>query len=184
MCHFHRLWNGMFDRHQAEITVMQFTGHSLSVHQSVTVPWHFNPVPYCQPSSPTPMEYALPPSLEWHVWRGRKSIYNRSPKRWRRPGVWSSAKPDSQQQVPTADSGQCGRSSWGSLYNVSLVLFCHGGQWRVLHTRLSWAGDAPAPFWRHSVPSTSVISAIWPLGCWFLPDQEPQRTAYTGNGLA
>ena len=23
------LWNGMFDRHQAEITVMQFTGHSL-----------------------------------------------------------------------------------------------------------------------------------------------------------
>ena len=28
------LWNGMFDRHQAEITVMQFTGHSLPVHQS------------------------------------------------------------------------------------------------------------------------------------------------------
>ena len=24
-------WNGMFDRHQAEITVMQFTGHSLPV---------------------------------------------------------------------------------------------------------------------------------------------------------
>ena len=24
------LWNGMFDRHQAEITVMQFTGHSSS----------------------------------------------------------------------------------------------------------------------------------------------------------
>ena len=35
------LWNGMFDRHQAEITVMQFTGHSLPVHQSVTVPWDF-----------------------------------------------------------------------------------------------------------------------------------------------
>ena len=33
-------------------------------------------VPYCQPDSPTPMEYALPPSLEWHVWRGRRSIYN------------------------------------------------------------------------------------------------------------
>ena len=31
------LWNGMFDRHQAEITVMQFTGHSLPVHQSMTV---------------------------------------------------------------------------------------------------------------------------------------------------
>ena len=37
---------------------MQFTGHSLPVHQFVTVPWDFNPVPYCQPSSPTPMEYA------------------------------------------------------------------------------------------------------------------------------
>ena len=51
-----RLWNGMFDRHRAEITVMQFTGHSLPMHQFVTVPWDFNPVPYCQPSSPMPME--------------------------------------------------------------------------------------------------------------------------------
>ena len=67
-CHFRRLWNGMFDRHWAEITVMQFTCHSLPVHQFMGVPWDFNPVPYCQPSSPTPMEYALPPSLEWHVW--------------------------------------------------------------------------------------------------------------------
>ena len=74
--HFRRLWNGIFDRHRAEITVMQFTGHSLPVHQFVTVPWDFNPVPYCQPSSHSPMEYALPPSLEWHVWRGRRSIYN------------------------------------------------------------------------------------------------------------
>ena len=32
-----RPWNGMFDRHQAEITVMQFTGHSLPMHQSVSV---------------------------------------------------------------------------------------------------------------------------------------------------
>ena len=30
-------------------------------------------VPFCQPSSPTPMEYV---SLEWHVWPGRRSIYN------------------------------------------------------------------------------------------------------------
>ena len=67
--HFRRLWNGMFDRHRAEITVMQFTGHSLPVHQFMTVPWDFNPVPYCQPNSPTPMEYALSPSLE------RRSIY-------------------------------------------------------------------------------------------------------------
>ena len=36
------LWNGMFDRHQAEITVIQFTGHSLPVHQSMTVHWDFN----------------------------------------------------------------------------------------------------------------------------------------------
>ena len=58
--HFRRLWNGMFDHHQVEITVMQFTGHSLLVHQFVTVPWDFNPVPYCQPSSPTPTEYRTP----------------------------------------------------------------------------------------------------------------------------
>ena len=35
------LWNGMFNRHQAEITVMQFRGHSLPVHQSMSVPWTF-----------------------------------------------------------------------------------------------------------------------------------------------
>ena len=28
-------WNRMFNRHQAEITVMQFRGHSLPVHHSV-----------------------------------------------------------------------------------------------------------------------------------------------------
>ena len=33
-------------------------------------------VPYCQPSPPTPMEYATSTSLEWHVWPGRRSIYN------------------------------------------------------------------------------------------------------------
>ena len=47
-----------FDHHRAEITVMQVTGHPLPVHQFVTVPWDFNPVPYCQPSLPTPMDYA------------------------------------------------------------------------------------------------------------------------------
>ena len=35
----------MFDRHQAEITVMQFRGHSLPVHQSMSVPWDFLPCP-------------------------------------------------------------------------------------------------------------------------------------------
>ena len=32
MCHFRSLWNGLCDRRRAEITVMQFTGHSLPVH--------------------------------------------------------------------------------------------------------------------------------------------------------
>ena len=76
--YFRRLWNGMFDHHRTELTIMPFTGNSLPVHQFVTVPWDFNPVPYCQSSSPMPMEYVLPPSLEWHVWPGRMSIYNRS----------------------------------------------------------------------------------------------------------
>ena len=34
-------WNGMFDRHQSEITVMQFTGNSLPVYQSMSVSWDF-----------------------------------------------------------------------------------------------------------------------------------------------
>ena len=46
------LWNRMFDRHQAEITVMQFTGQSLPVHQSMSIPWEFfYLVPFCQPIS-------------------------------------------------------------------------------------------------------------------------------------
>ena len=46
------LWNGMIDRHPAEITVMQFTGHSLPVHQSMSVSWAL-PVPFHQPNPPT-----------------------------------------------------------------------------------------------------------------------------------
>ena len=34
-----RSLKSMFNRHQAEITVMQFTGHSLPVHQSMSVSW-------------------------------------------------------------------------------------------------------------------------------------------------
>ena len=46
------LWNGMCDRHRAEITVMQFTCHSLPVHQSMSVPWEFfYLVPFHQPIS-------------------------------------------------------------------------------------------------------------------------------------
>ena len=39
------LWNRMFNRHQAEITVMQFTGHSLPVHHSVVYHGNFLPRP-------------------------------------------------------------------------------------------------------------------------------------------
>ena len=35
------LWNRMFNRHQAKITVMQFTSHSLPVRQSMRVSWDF-----------------------------------------------------------------------------------------------------------------------------------------------
>ena len=46
------LWGRMFDHHQAEITVMQFTGHSLPVRQSMSVPWEFfYLVPFHQPIS-------------------------------------------------------------------------------------------------------------------------------------
>ena len=34
-------WNRMLDHHSVEITLMQFTGHSLPVHQSMSVPWEF-----------------------------------------------------------------------------------------------------------------------------------------------
>ena len=37
MCHFCYLWNCLCDRHRAEITVIQFTGHSLPVRQSMRV---------------------------------------------------------------------------------------------------------------------------------------------------
>ena len=43
------LWNRMFNRHQAEITVMQFKGHSLPVHHSVVAQWDLHLVPYYQP---------------------------------------------------------------------------------------------------------------------------------------
>ena len=74
MCHFRRLWNGMCDRHRAEITVMQFTGHSLPVNHFVAAQWDLHLVPYCQPSSPPRFlpitghwDVSLPLSLESHV---------------------------------------------------------------------------------------------------------------------
>ena len=77
------LWNGMFDRHQAEITVMQFTGHFLPVHHSVATQWDLHLVPNYQPSSPARFlsinghwDVSLPLSLEWHACPGRRSKYN------------------------------------------------------------------------------------------------------------
>ena len=35
------LWNRMFNRHQAELTVMQFRAHSLPLRQSMRVSWDF-----------------------------------------------------------------------------------------------------------------------------------------------
>ena len=43
------LWNRIFNRHQAEITVTQFRGHSLPVHHSVVAQWDLHLVPYYQP---------------------------------------------------------------------------------------------------------------------------------------
>ena len=40
------LWNGVFDRHQAEMTVMQFRRHSLPMHQSMSVSCNFFLVPF------------------------------------------------------------------------------------------------------------------------------------------
>ena len=59
------LWNGMFDRHQAEITVMQFRGHSLPVHHSVAAQWDLHLVPYYQPSSPARFL-----SINRYLWNG------------------------------------------------------------------------------------------------------------------
>ena len=55
-------------------------------------------VPYCQLDSPTQIEYALPPSLEWHVWRGRRSIYN----------SWASDQDTSMQHLRWIDSKDIG----------------------------------------------------------------------------
>ena len=53
MCHFRYLWNGLCDRHRAEITVMLFIGHSLPVHHFFFLRHSenfFYLVSYCEPS--------------------------------------------------------------------------------------------------------------------------------------
>ena len=76
------LWNRMFNRHQAEITVMQFRGHSLLVHQSMSVPWEFFSSSHFISQFP-PTRFPLITvmecvtsfrriALEWHFWAGQK----------------------------------------------------------------------------------------------------------------
>ena len=72
------LWNRMLDRHQAEITVMQLTGHSLLVHQSMSVPWEFFTSSYFISQFP-PTRFPFITAIrmchflpvhhsEWHFW--------------------------------------------------------------------------------------------------------------------
>ena len=78
-----------FDHHRAEITVMQFTGHPLPVHQFVTVPWDFNPVPYCQSSSPTPTEYATSAVFGMAcLAKPEVNIQQKKQHYWKRPVYW------------------------------------------------------------------------------------------------
>ena len=80
------LWNRMFNRHQAEITVMQFRGHSLPVRQSMRVSWDFfTSSHFISQFPPTRfplitairMCHFLPVHhLEWHFGPGRRSKYN------------------------------------------------------------------------------------------------------------
>ena len=81
----HPLSLEQFDCHRAEITVwLSSSGNNChAVHRSLSsgasvydCTAGFYLVQFCQPSSPTLMVYALPPSLEWHAWPGRRSIYN------------------------------------------------------------------------------------------------------------
>ena len=76
------LWNRMFNRHQAVITVMQFRGHSLPVGQSMRISWDvFTSSHFISQLPPTRfplitairMYHFLPVHhLEWHFWPGQK----------------------------------------------------------------------------------------------------------------
>ena len=76
------LWNRMFNRHQAEITVMQFRGPSLPVHHSVVYHGNFSCSSHFISQFPptrfplrtaTRMCRLLPVHhLEWHFWPGQK----------------------------------------------------------------------------------------------------------------
>ena len=72
----------MFNRHQAEITVMQFRGHSLPVRQSMRVSWdiftlfhfisQFPPTRFPLITAIRMCHFLLVHHLEWHFWPGQK----------------------------------------------------------------------------------------------------------------
>ena len=76
------LWNRMFNHHQAEITVMQFRGHSLPVHHSVVYHGNFSCSSHFISKFPptrfplitaTRICHLLPVHhLEWHFWPGQE----------------------------------------------------------------------------------------------------------------
>ena len=76
------LWNRMFNRHQAEITVMQFRGHSLPVHHSVVYHGNFScsshfisqfpPTQFPFITAIRMCHFLLVHHLEWHFWPGQK----------------------------------------------------------------------------------------------------------------
>ena len=80
------LWNHMFNLHQAEITVMQFRGHSLPVRQSMRVSWDFFSLSHFVSQFPPtrfPLltaigmcHYLLVHHLEWYFGPGWRSKYN------------------------------------------------------------------------------------------------------------
>ena len=80
--HLLDLWNLMFNHHQAEITVLQFGGHSLPVHHSVVYHGNFfSSSHFISQFPPTRfplitairMCHYLPVHhLEWHFWPGQK----------------------------------------------------------------------------------------------------------------
>ena len=76
------LWNRIFNRHQAEITVMQFRGHSLPVHHSVVYHGNFScsshfisqflPTRFPLITAPRMCHPLSVHHLEWHFWPGQK----------------------------------------------------------------------------------------------------------------
>ena len=87
------LWNWMFNLHQAGITVRQFRGHSLPVHQSMNVPCEFFLArPFSSANfrlreflSELPLECVTSfrcITLEWHFWSGQKVKTQHFPPYW------------------------------------------------------------------------------------------------------